>query len=157
KCSVAPSDQVFYYYEEPYPPQSGRFMGRVTWDGNTNRNDASIQLWSVTPTDNGTFLCQVKNPPDVDGMIGEIQLSVVLRVNFSEIHILALAIGSACALMIILVIVVVVYRHQRKKRQEKRMEMVEGSVTRGVGDGGNPLVLPADTGVEVTDAPAACP
>uniref|UniRef100_A0A8D0L3K9 Myelin protein zero like 2 n=1 Tax=Sphenodon punctatus TaxID=8508 RepID=A0A8D0L3K9_SPHPU len=117
--------QVFYYYEEPYPPQSGRFMGRVTWDGNTNRNDASIQLWSVTPTDNGTFLCQVKNPPDVDGMIGEIQLSVVLRVNFSEIHILALAIGSACALMIILVIVVVVYRHQRKKRQEKRMEMVE--------------------------------
>lgn len=36
-------------------------------------------VWNLNPTDNGTFTCQVKNPPDVDGMIGEIQLRVVQR------------------------------------------------------------------------------
>ncbi|XP_074832986.1 myelin protein zero-like protein 2 [Carettochelys insculpta] len=118
------AESVFYYYEEPYPPTSGRFKERVTWDGNIGRNDASIVVWNLNANDNGTFTCQVKNPPDVDGMIGEIQLWVVQQVHFSEIHILLLAIGSACALMILLVIVVVVCRHYQNRRQEKSAEMV---------------------------------
>lgn len=123
-------ESVLYYYEEPYPPTSGRFKERVTWDGNIDRNDASIVVWNLNPTDNGTFTCQVKNPPDVDGTIGEIQLRVVQQVHFSEIHILALVIGSACALMIIVVIMVVVWRHYRNRRgQEKSTEMVETELT----------------------------
>ncbi|XP_067419156.1 myelin protein zero-like protein 2 [Emydura macquarii macquarii] len=123
------AESVFYYYEEPYPATSGRFKERITWDGNINRNDASIMVWNLNPTDNGTFTCQVKNPPDVDGMIGEIQLRVVQQVHFSEIHFLLMAIGSACALMIIVVTVVVVCRHYRKKRQEKTNETVETELT----------------------------
>nr|XP_020649790.1 myelin protein zero-like protein 2 isoform X2 [Pogona vitticeps] len=73
------TDFVLYYHEEIYPPLKGHFMGRVTWDGNVFKNDASIMIWNVNPSDNGTFQCQVKNPPDVDGVAGEIQLSVVMK------------------------------------------------------------------------------
>ncbi|XP_019367702.1 PREDICTED: myelin protein zero-like protein 2 [Gavialis gangeticus] len=118
-------ESVFFYQGQPYPLLTGRFKDRVTWDGNIHKNDASIVIWNLKPTDNGTFTCQVKNPPDVSGTIGEIRLSVVQSVRFSEIHYLAVAIGSACALMIILVIVVVLCRYYRRKRQEKRTEMVE--------------------------------
>uniref|UniRef100_A0A7M4DV79 Myelin protein zero like 2 n=1 Tax=Crocodylus porosus TaxID=8502 RepID=A0A7M4DV79_CROPO len=114
-------ESVFFYQGQPYPLLTGRFKDRVTWDGNIHKNDASIVIWNLKPTDNGTFTCQVKNPPDVSGTIGEIRLSVVQ----SEIHYLAVAIGSACALMIILVIVVVLCRYYRRKRQEKSTEMVE--------------------------------
>uniref|UniRef100_A0A8C5SEB5 Myelin protein zero like 2 n=1 Tax=Laticauda laticaudata TaxID=8630 RepID=A0A8C5SEB5_LATLA len=56
-----------------------RFLDRITWDGNVHKNDASVMLHNVSPKDNGTFQCHVKNPPDVDGIIGEIRLSVVLK------------------------------------------------------------------------------
>uniref|UniRef100_A0A8C6YT98 Myelin protein zero like 2 n=1 Tax=Nothoprocta perdicaria TaxID=30464 RepID=A0A8C6YT98_NOTPE len=119
-----PEDQsshepVFYYLKEPYKMATGRFKERVTWDGNIQRYDVSIVIWNLQPSDNGTFTCQVKNPPDVDGTIGEVRLKVVQKVQFSEIHFLAVAIGSACVLMIIVVIIVVFCRHFRKKRQEK--------------------------------------
>ncbi|XP_045432174.1 myelin protein zero-like protein 2 isoform X2 [Pipistrellus kuhlii] len=68
---------VFYYHMDPFQPTSGRFKDRVVWDGNTDRYDASIQLQRLRFDDNGTYTCQVKNPPDVDGLVGEIRLSVV--------------------------------------------------------------------------------
>nr|XP_020649782.1 myelin protein zero-like protein 2 isoform X1 [Pogona vitticeps] len=117
------TDFVLYYHEEIYPPLKGHFMGRVTWDGNVFKNDASIMIWNVNPSDNGTFQCQVKNPPDVDGVAGEIQLSVVMKVSFSEIHILALTIGIACAVMIVIVVVIVIFRHRRRVRQDKKLEV----------------------------------
>uniref|UniRef100_A0A663E5L1 Myelin protein zero like 2 n=1 Tax=Aquila chrysaetos chrysaetos TaxID=223781 RepID=A0A663E5L1_AQUCH len=110
---------VFYYLKEPYKLSAGRFKERVTWDGNIERNDVSIVIWNLQPTDNGTFTCQVKNPPDVDGTIGEVRLRVVQKVHFSEIHFLAVAIGSACVLMIIVVTVVIICRHHQKKAREK--------------------------------------
>ncbi|KFO91968.1 Myelin protein zero-like 2, partial [Buceros rhinoceros silvestris] len=112
-------EPVFCYMKEPYELPTGRFKERVTWDGNIERNDASIVIWNLQPTDNGTFTCQVKNPPDVYGTIGEVRLRVVQKVQFSEIHFLAVAIGSACVLMIIVVTVVIICRHRRKKAQEK--------------------------------------
>uniref|UniRef100_A0A8C2THJ1 Myelin protein zero like 2 n=1 Tax=Coturnix japonica TaxID=93934 RepID=A0A8C2THJ1_COTJA len=116
---------VFYYLKEPYTPSAGRFKGRVTWDGNIERYDASIIIWNLQPTDNGTFTCQVKNPRDIDGTIGEVRLRVVQKVNFSEIHFLAIAIGAACGLMIIVVTVVIVCRHRRKKKQAKTIEVAD--------------------------------
>ncbi|GAB0199733.1 myelin protein zero-like protein 2 [Grus japonensis] len=118
-------EPVFYYLKEPYKLSAGRFKERVTWDGHIERNDVSIIIWNLQPTDNGTFTCQVKNPPDVDGTIGEVRLRVVEKVHFSEIHFLAVAIGSACVLMIIVVTVVIICRHHRKKAQEKRIEVAD--------------------------------
>ncbi|KAM6432439.1 myelin protein zero-like protein 2 isoform 3-T4 [Liasis olivaceus] len=74
-----PPESVLYYNYQAYPSKSGRFLGRLTWDGNVHKNDASVMLHNASPKDNGTFQCHVKNPPDVDGVIGEIQLSVVLK------------------------------------------------------------------------------
>ncbi|XP_037697549.1 myelin protein zero-like protein 2 [Choloepus didactylus] len=119
-----PEQFVYYYHMEPFKPMSGRFKDRVVWDGNPERYDVSIILWKLQFDDNGTYTCHVKNPPDVDGLIGEIRLSVVHTVPFSEIHFLALAIGSSCALMVIIVIVVVLFHHFRKKRWADRADKV---------------------------------
>ncbi|KAM6173203.1 myelin protein zero-like protein 2 [Erethizon dorsatum] len=119
-----PEQFVFYYHVDPFKPMSGRFKDRVVWDGNLDRYDVSIILWKLQFDDNGTYTCQVKNPPDVDGLIGVTRLSVVQTVQFSEIYFLALAIGSACALMVIIVIVVVLVQHFRKKRWAERAHRV---------------------------------
>ncbi|KFP70981.1 PREDICTED: myelin protein zero-like protein 2 [Acanthisitta chloris] len=118
-------ESVLYYQKEPYKLTSGRFKDRVTWDGNIERNDVSIMIWNLQPTDNGTFTCQVTNWPDVYGTIGEVRLRVVQKVHFSEIHFLAVAIGSASVLMIIVVTVVIICRQHQKKVQEKRMEVAD--------------------------------
>ncbi|XP_063111929.1 myelin protein zero-like protein 2 [Cavia porcellus] len=115
---------VFYYHMEPFKPMSGRFKDRVVWDGNLDRKDVSILLWKLQFDDNGTYTCQVKNPPDVDGLVGTIRLSVVQTVRFSEMYFLALAIGSACALMVIIVIIVVLVQHFRRKRWTERAHRV---------------------------------
>lgn len=119
-----PEQFVFYYHVDPFRPMRGHFKDRVVWDGNLQRYDVSIILWKLQFDDNGTYTCQVKNPPDVDGLIGEIQLSVVQTVRFSEIYFLTLAIGSACTLMVIIVIVVVLFQHFRKKRWAERAHKV---------------------------------
>ncbi|NXT22132.1 MPZL2 protein, partial [Syrrhaptes paradoxus] len=118
-------EPVLYYLKEPYKPPAGRFKERVTWDGNIERNDASIVIWNLQPTDNGTFTCQVMNPPDFHGAIGEVRLRVVQKVHFSEIHFLLVAIGSACVLMIIVVTAVIICRHRRKKAQEKKTKVAD--------------------------------
>ncbi|XP_070808508.1 myelin protein zero-like protein 2 [Pituophis catenifer annectens] len=118
-----PLEAVFYYNLEAYPSKSGRFLGRITWDGNVHKDDASVMLHNVSPKDNGTFQCHVKNPPDVDGVIGEIRLSIVLKRSFSEVHILFLTIGISCAAMVILVVVVVIWRHWRRTQQDKTREV----------------------------------
>lgn len=69
--------QVFYYQETAYPPEDGRFKGHAVWSGDVVRKDASITLQEVLPTFNGTYICQVKNRPDVHGSNGETVLKVV--------------------------------------------------------------------------------
>ena len=68
---------MFHYQQEPYLPTEGRFKDRVLWSGDVSNNDASITLQGVPPTFNGTYTCQVRNPPDVHGVNGEIVLKVV--------------------------------------------------------------------------------
>lgn len=69
--------QVFYFQEVEYPPLPGRFQGHVEWSGDILKRDASITLINVPPTFNGTYICQVRNRPDVHGSNGEIMLRVV--------------------------------------------------------------------------------
>ncbi|KAM3658530.1 myelin protein zero-like protein 2 [Ammospiza maritima maritima] len=120
-------EPVFYYLKEPYQPPSGRFKDRVTWDGNIERHDVSIMVWNLKPSDNGTFTCQVTNWPDVYGTIGEVRLRVVQKVSFSEIHFLAVAIGSASGLMIIVVTAVIICRQHRRKARDRRAEAAEAA------------------------------
>ncbi|KAG7270515.1 hypothetical protein CRUP_026407 [Coryphaenoides rupestris] len=76
--------------------------------------------YSVKFIYNGTFICHVKNPPDVHGNSGEIRLRVVTTASFSELVLLALAIGGAIGLVVILLVVIVSCRRCAKKRARQR-------------------------------------
>lgn len=69
--------QIFLYQGKPFPPTEGHFKGHVEWSGNVLKNDASIALNNMQFSFNGTYTCQVRNPPDVQGFTGEIRLEVV--------------------------------------------------------------------------------
>ncbi|GAA6065586.1 myelin protein zero-like protein 2 [Tachysurus ichikawai] len=116
-------ETVFYFHDKPFPPSEGRFQNKVLFVGDVSSSDASILLRDVTFSFNGTFSCQVKNPPDVHGNVGEVQLRVVASAPFSEIVILAVAIGGSVLLVIvILAICVFIRRCQKMKRMEERQE-----------------------------------
>ncbi|XP_063799661.1 myelin protein zero-like protein 2 [Pseudophryne corroboree] len=107
---------VFTYHKGPLSPEDGHFGGRIIWDGDVNRGDVSIIIRNIQPKDNGTYLCQVLNKPDVHGEVGEITVEVVDKVKFSEMLVLLLVIGLGSLLIILLVLSVVLYRYCRKQR-----------------------------------------
>ncbi|XP_068441209.1 myelin protein zero-like protein 2 [Clinocottus analis] len=116
-------ESLFHYQQRPYPPLDGIFRKRVSWAGDVMGRDASILLQQVKFTYNGTYICQVKNPPDVHGTVGEIRLRVVTTASFSELLLLALAIGGGIAAVVVLLVIVVSCRRCRKRRQRQ----LEGS------------------------------
>ncbi|NXQ35544.1 MPZL3 protein, partial [Alaudala cheleensis] len=60
-----PSLYIFHYQSVPHPTPAGKFKDRILWVGNVANGDASIVIQSPELSDNGTFICSVKNPPDV--------------------------------------------------------------------------------------------
>uniref|UniRef100_A0A3P8UEU5 Ig-like domain-containing protein n=1 Tax=Amphiprion percula TaxID=161767 RepID=A0A3P8UEU5_AMPPE len=81
-------ESVFHFQQRPYPPVEGIFRKRIVWAGDVMGRDASIIIREVKFTYNGTYICQVKNPPDVHGSVGQIKLRVVTtgqHVLFSKI------------------------------------------------------------------------
>ncbi|KAK5868459.1 hypothetical protein PBY51_009472 [Eleginops maclovinus] len=112
-------ESVFHYQQKPYPPLEGIFRKRVAWAGDVMGRDASIILQQVKFTYNGTYICQVKNPPDVHGTVGEIRLRVVTTASFSELLLLALAIGGGIAAVVIILIIILSCRRCKKKTQRQ--------------------------------------
>ncbi|XP_029303020.1 myelin protein zero-like protein 2 [Cottoperca gobio] len=114
-------ETVFHYQQQPYAPLEGIFRKRVSWAGDIMGRDASIILQQVKFTYNGTYSCQVKNPPDVHGTVGKIRLRVVTTASFSELLLLAFAIGGGIAAVVILLIIILSCR-RCKKRTERQLE-----------------------------------
>uniref|UniRef100_A0A3B3D5W9 Myelin protein zero like 2 n=1 Tax=Oryzias melastigma TaxID=30732 RepID=A0A3B3D5W9_ORYME len=112
-------ESVFYYHEKPYPPPDGLFRKRVSWAGDVMGRDASIIIKEVKFTYNGTYTCQVKNPPDAHGALGEIRLLVVTTASFSELLLLAFAIGGGITVLVILLLVIVSLRKYRRRHREQ--------------------------------------
>lgn len=71
--------QIFYYSSGKGFPGPEEFRDRVQFIGDINRRDVSIELSPAQFSDNGTFLCDVKNPPDVSGTPARIELRVVRK------------------------------------------------------------------------------
>lgn len=113
-------ESVFYFHQRPYPPQDGIFRKRISWAGDIMGRDASIVVQQVKFTYNGTYICQVKNPPDVHGAVGVIRLHVVTTASFSELLRLALAIGGGITGVVLLLIIIVSCRRCHKRRQRQR-------------------------------------
>ncbi|XP_054899867.1 myelin protein zero-like protein 2b [Poeciliopsis prolifica] len=117
------TERILYYQGEPYPPNTGLFKGRVKWSGDILRKDASITLNDVRPTFNGTYTCQVANPPDVHGNTGETILRVVNKVPLSEISLLAAAVGGSCAVILVFLGIFIAVKMYRRPKKEKDIEM----------------------------------
>ncbi|KAM6933202.1 myelin protein zero-like protein 2 [Xenentodon cancila] len=113
-------ESVFYYQQQPYPPLEGIFRKRVRWAGDVMGQDASIIIQEVKFTYNGTYICQVKNPPDVHGAVGETRLSVVTTASFSDLLLLVLSIGGGIAAVVIILVIIVSCRRYKKRQQRLR-------------------------------------
>uniref|UniRef100_A0A663E4L5 Myelin protein zero like 3 n=1 Tax=Aquila chrysaetos chrysaetos TaxID=223781 RepID=A0A663E4L5_AQUCH len=75
-------ESIFHYQSVPYPTTVGKFKDRISWVGNVAKGDASIAIQSPVMSDNGTFICSVKNPPDVYHNIPQTMLIVAERGNW---------------------------------------------------------------------------
>ncbi|KAK2507570.1 hypothetical protein MC885_019294 [Smutsia gigantea] len=71
--------QLFFHYSQGqvyagnYPP----FKDRISWAGDLDKRDASINIENMQFIHNGTYICDVKNPPDIVVQPGHIRLHVV--------------------------------------------------------------------------------
>uniref|UniRef100_A0A8B9PT14 Myelin protein zero like 3 n=1 Tax=Apteryx owenii TaxID=8824 RepID=A0A8B9PT14_APTOW len=72
-------ETIFHYQSVAYPTTVGKFKDRISWIGNVAKGDASIAIQSLVMSDNGTFICSVKNPPDVYHNIPQTVLIVTER------------------------------------------------------------------------------
>ncbi|XP_032432910.1 myelin protein zero-like protein 2b isoform X1 [Xiphophorus hellerii] len=117
------TERMFYYQEDPYPPEKGIFKGHVKWSGDIMRKDASITLNDVLPTFNGTYICQVVNPPDAHGSTGETILRVVNKETLSEISLLAAIVGGSCAVILVFLGIFIAVKMYRKNNNKKDIEM----------------------------------
>uniref|UniRef100_A0A8C9HEV4 Myelin protein zero like 1 n=1 Tax=Piliocolobus tephrosceles TaxID=591936 RepID=A0A8C9HEV4_9PRIM len=72
----------FFHYSQGqvylgnYPP----FKDRISWAGDLDKKDASINIENMQFVHNGTYICDVKNPPDIVVQPGHIRLYVVEKV-----------------------------------------------------------------------------
>ncbi|XP_074018609.1 LOW QUALITY PROTEIN: myelin protein zero-like protein 3 [Numenius arquata] len=72
-------ETIFHYQSVPYPTTVGKFKDRISWVGNVAKGDASIAIQNPVMSDNGTFICSVRNPPDAYHNIPQTMLVVVER------------------------------------------------------------------------------
>ncbi|TRZ03864.1 hypothetical protein DNTS_000496, partial [Danionella cerebrum] len=61
-----------------YPGSLAQFNVRVEWAGDMNKRDASIRVLQMQFKDNGTFSCDVKNPPDITGQSSHTRVLVIV-------------------------------------------------------------------------------
>lgn len=54
----------------------GAFKERIQWVGDPRWKDGSIIIHNLDYSDNGTFTCDVKNPPDIVGKTSQVTLYV---------------------------------------------------------------------------------
>ncbi|KAM6907909.1 myelin protein zero-like 1 like isoform 2-T2 [Xenentodon cancila] len=99
---------VIYYFSngKGFPGQD-EFKDRLQFIGDINKRDVSMQLSPAQFSDNGTFLCDVKNPPDVKGTQARTELRVVLKESLPQSN-TAIIVGAVCGVLFLLVIVAVV-------------------------------------------------
>ncbi|KAJ7320409.1 hypothetical protein JRQ81_019920 [Phrynocephalus forsythii] len=72
---------TFFYYSDgkEYLGKNTPFKDRSSFAGNFSRRDASIKIANIQPVDNGTYFCDVKNPPDIVAEPGQVQVKVMER------------------------------------------------------------------------------
>ncbi|XP_066579247.1 myelin protein P0 isoform X1 [Amia ocellicauda] len=98
------SISVFHYTGGmPYVDNKGPFRDRLEFIGNPRRRDGSILIRNLDYSDNGTFTCDAKNPPDIVGRPSSVRLMVYDKVPIRAGVITGAIIGSVLGLLILVV------------------------------------------------------
>ncbi|XP_069803164.1 myelin protein zero-like protein 3 isoform X2 [Dendropsophus ebraccatus] len=123
---------IMHYQSKPYPTLGGPFKDRVKWEGNIGHGDASILLEDLKLTDNGTFTCVVRNPPDVHGKVPQTKLTVTLQsVTFKFNTVILLSslvfIPSALVFIILLIRMKKAIKRDRTRSQKLKKSPIEES------------------------------
>nr|XP_020653054.1 myelin protein P0 [Pogona vitticeps] len=102
------SVSIFHYAKgQAYIDNVGTFKERIEWIGNPRWKDGSIIIHNLEYTDNGTFTCDVKNPPDIVGKTSQVTLYVFENVPTRYGVVLGSIIGGV--LLVVLVVLVIAY------------------------------------------------
>ncbi|KPP62902.1 myelin protein zero-like protein 1-like [Scleropages formosus] len=96
---------IFYFSGgKGYPGDLPQFKERVSWAGDLNKKDASIKLTKLQFSDNGTYTCDVKNPPDITGVSSSTQLKVVLKEALPQSNV-GVIVGAVTGSLLLLVLI----------------------------------------------------
>uniref|UniRef100_A0A8C3UVT6 Myelin protein P0 n=1 Tax=Catharus ustulatus TaxID=91951 RepID=A0A8C3UVT6_CATUS len=134
------SISIFHYAQgQPYIDDVGSFKERMEWAGNPRRRDGSIIIHGLEPSDNGTFTCDVKNPPDIVGKSSQVTLYVLERVSPRYGVVLGAVIAGVLLLVAALVALGYGSRYCWRRRQERLQRrlsaMEKGKLQRSAKDG----------------------
>uniref|UniRef100_A0A667Z944 Myelin protein zero n=1 Tax=Myripristis murdjan TaxID=586833 RepID=A0A667Z944_9TELE len=98
------SISIFHYTGGvPYVDNKGPFRDRLEFVGNPGRRDGSILLKNLDFSDNGTFTCDAKNPPDIVGRPSSVRLLVFEKVPIQAGVITGAIIGVVLGLLVLIV------------------------------------------------------
>ncbi|XP_071761338.1 myelin protein zero-like 1 like [Centroberyx gerrardi] len=103
--SVSPFSIFYFGNGKEFP--GPEFKDRLQFIGDLNRKDASIQLRQAQFSDNGTYFCDVKNPPDISGTPAQTELRVVLKESLPQSN-TAVIIGAVCGAVLGIILIAVV-------------------------------------------------
>ncbi|KAA8593810.1 myelin protein zero-like protein 3 [Etheostoma spectabile] len=131
----------FHFSSRAFPPLDGQFTGRIRWQGSPARGVASISLVNVTLTDNGTYTCSVRNPPDVHGSpTSQIVLTVTPKmpsIRFSDVAVLLAFVLLPSAIITLILIGRMLCPMKQRNQSKAYRSPIE--VTEGEEYGNHPL------------------
>ncbi|KAM9294569.1 LOW QUALITY PROTEIN: myelin protein P0, partial [Gastrophryne carolinensis] len=111
---------LHYTKGEVVVDDTGLFKNRLEWVGYPRSKDGSIILHNLEFADNGTFTCDVKNPPDVVGKASYVHLLVFDKAPVRAGMVLGIIIGAALGLVIIVALLAYLIRYCWLRRQYQR-------------------------------------
>ncbi|TSK16193.1 Myelin protein zero-like protein 1 [Bagarius yarrelli] len=117
--SDSAGETIFHYAGGKGFPGTMQFNNRIEWAGDLNKKDGSIRIKNMQFSDNGTYLCDVKNPPDIGGKPSMTKLRVVKRESLPQTSpavIVGAVIGAIIGLIIIAIVAYLLIRVMRSSR-----------------------------------------
>uniref|UniRef100_A0A8D0BWW4 Myelin protein P0 n=1 Tax=Salvator merianae TaxID=96440 RepID=A0A8D0BWW4_SALMN len=127
--SMRESVSIFHYAKgQPYIDNVGTFKDRIEWIGDPHWKDASIVIHDLEFSDNGTFTCDVKNPPDIVGKSSQVTLYVFENVPTRYGVVLGAVIGGVLLVTLVVLVIAYLIRYCWLRRQatlQRRLSAME--------------------------------